>query len=120
VQIPPGARPSSETAADLREFTLPAASGGELGRRVAQIDDVAVHLDTLLAIAPICEYAFYYDWLIHPLLDLCRNERTAVAHEELVHRRGTKGRMGLRRPESGIRSRILKKPSFFILGIGWA
>jgi hypothetical protein len=109
---------AADTAADLREFTLPAASGGELGRRIAQINDIAVHLDTLLAIAPICEHAFYYDWLvrsavvvelnalldltlgppphhrrnvIYPLLDLCRNERTAVAHEELVDLRDAIG-----------------------------
>jgi hypothetical protein len=112
---------AADTAADLREFTLPAAAGGELGRRIAQINDIAVHLDTLLAIAPICEYAFYYDWLvrsavvvelnalldlalgppphyprnvIYPLLDLCRNERTAAAHEELVGLRGAIGEEG--------------------------
>lgn len=112
---------AADTAADLREFTLPAAGGGELGRRIAQVNDIAVHLDTLLAIAPICEYAFYYDWLvrsavvvelnalldlalgppphhprnvIYPLLDLCRNERTAAAHEELVDLQGAIGAEG--------------------------
>jgi hypothetical protein len=112
---------AADTAADLREFTLPAAGGGELGRRITQINDIAVHLDTLLAIAPICEYAFYYDWLvrsavvvelsalldlalgppphhprnvIYPLLDLCRNERTAAAHQELVDLQGAIGAEG--------------------------
>jgi hypothetical protein len=112
---------AADTAADLREYTLPAAGGGELGRRIAQINDVAAHLDTLLAIAPICEQALIYDWLvrsamvvelnalldlalgpppnhprnvIYPLLDLCRNERTAAAHEELVDLRDAIGAEG--------------------------
>jgi hypothetical protein len=101
---------AADTAADLREHTLPAVGGGELGRRIAQINDVAAHLDTLLVIAPILEDVLIYDWLVrsmivvelnalldlalgpppkHPrkvlysLLDLCRRERTEAAHTEL-------------------------------------
>jgi hypothetical protein len=101
---------AADTAADLREHTLPVAGGGELGRRVAQINDVAAHLDTLLPLAPVLEGVLIYDWLIrsaivvelstlldlalgpppnHPrkvlfsLLDLCRRQRTQAANVEL-------------------------------------
>lgn len=101
---------AADTAADLRPYTLPVAAGGELGRRIAQINDVAAHLDTLLAIAPVLDEVLVYDWLVrsamvvelsalldlalgpppnHPrkvlfsLLDLCHRERTEAACEEL-------------------------------------
>jgi hypothetical protein len=101
---------AADTSADLREYTLPVAGGGELGRRVAQINDVAAHLDTLLPIAPVLEGALIYDWLVRSamvvelsalldlalgpppnqprkvlfsLLDLCRRQRTEAAYDEL-------------------------------------
>lgn len=101
---------AADTSADLREHTLPVAGGGELGRRIAQINDVAAHLDTLLPIASVLEGALIYDWLVrsaivvelnalldlalgpppnHPrkvlfsLLDLCRRQRTEAAYVEL-------------------------------------
>jgi hypothetical protein len=112
---------AADTAADLREHTLPVAGGGELGSRVAQINDVAIHLDTLLPIAPVLEGALIYDWLIrsaivvelnalldlalgpppnHPrkvlfsLLDLCRRQRTEAASVELQALRDDIGAAG--------------------------
>jgi hypothetical protein len=55
---------AADTAADQRMFTLPAAQGGELGRVIAQVNDVAAHLDVLLRIAPVLEGALAYDWLV--------------------------------------------------------
>ena len=55
---------AADTAADLRPFTLLAAQGGNLGRLVAQINDVAGHLDTLLRIAPLVGDVLPYDWLV--------------------------------------------------------
>jgi hypothetical protein len=55
---------AADTAADQRMFTLAAAQGGELGRIIAQINDVAAHLDVLLRIAPALEGALAYDWLV--------------------------------------------------------
>lgn len=55
---------AADTAADQRMFTLPAAQGGELGRIIAQVNDVAAHLDVLLRIAPVLEDALAYDWLV--------------------------------------------------------
>jgi hypothetical protein len=55
---------AADTAADQRMFTLPAAQGGELGRIIAQVNDVAAHLDVLLRIAPVLEQSLAYDWLV--------------------------------------------------------
>lgn len=55
---------AADTAADLRPFTLPAAQGGNLGRLIAQINDIAGHLDTLLRIAPLVDDVLPYDWLV--------------------------------------------------------
>jgi hypothetical protein len=59
---------AADTAADQRMFTLPAAQGGELGRIIAQINDVAAHLGVLLRIAPVVESALAYDWLVRSAL----------------------------------------------------
>jgi hypothetical protein len=55
---------AADTAADQRMFTLPAAQGGELGRLIAQINDVAAHLDVLLRIAPVLDDLLAYDWFV--------------------------------------------------------
>jgi hypothetical protein len=112
---------AADTAADLRAFTLPAAQGGNLGRRIAQINDVANHLDVLLRIAPIVQDALPYDWLVrsamvvelsglldltvgpppsfkhnvmYSLLDLCRQGRPQEAADELERLRGSIGNEG--------------------------
>jgi hypothetical protein len=59
---------AADTAADLRPFTLVAAQGGELGRLIAQINDVAGHLDVLLRTAPVVYGVLPYDWLIRSAL----------------------------------------------------
>lgn len=61
---------AADTAADQRMFTLPAAQGGELGRVIAQINDVAAHLAVLLRIAPVLEDALPYDWLVKSALTI--------------------------------------------------
>jgi hypothetical protein len=93
---------AADSSADLRPNTLPIAQGGPIGRRVAEINDVAEHLDVLLRLAPILDGALLYDWLIRsalavelntlfdlvvgsppgqpskvvPLLELCRSDRS--------------------------------------------
>jgi hypothetical protein len=59
---------AADSAADLRPFTLPAAQGGEIGRLIAQINDVAGHLDVLLRIAPVLHGTLPYDWLVRSAL----------------------------------------------------
>jgi hypothetical protein len=59
---------AADTSADQRPFTLAAAQGGELGRIIAQINDVAMHLDILLRIAPTVENVLTYDWLVKSAL----------------------------------------------------
>lgn len=44
---------ATDTGADYRANTLPAAQGGDLGRLIAQVNDVVLHVDTLLRIAPV-------------------------------------------------------------------
>jgi hypothetical protein len=63
-------RIAADSAGDLRPFTLPAAQGGELGRVIAQINDVANHLDVLLRLAPVFYGVLPYDWLIRSTLAL--------------------------------------------------
>jgi hypothetical protein len=93
---------AADSSADLRPYTLPVAQGGPIGRRVAEINDVAEHLDVLIRLAPVLDGALIYDWLICsalavelntlldltvgsppgqpsntvPLLDLCRADRS--------------------------------------------
>lgn len=55
---------AADTAADLLRFTLPVAQGGPIGRRIALINDVALHLDALLRLAPVLGEALPYDFLI--------------------------------------------------------
>lgn len=55
---------AADTGADLRAYTMPVAQGGDIGRRVAQINDVGAHLDVLLRLAPVLEEVLLYDWLI--------------------------------------------------------
>lgn len=99
---------AADTPADRRLHTLPAAQGGELGRIVAQINDVANHLDVLLRLAPVLYGVLPFDWLIrsamvievdsllnlaigrryvnkisYPLIDLCRAGRSEVAADRL-------------------------------------
>jgi hypothetical protein len=112
---------AADTAADLRPYTLPAAQGGNLGRLIAQVNDVAVHLDVLLRIAPVVAGTLPYDWLIRsgmvvelnalldltvgappgqkinvafPLLELCERGRAQAAAVELQRLRGSLGREG--------------------------
>jgi hypothetical protein len=59
---------ATDTGADYRPNTLPAAQGGELGRLVAQINDVALALDALLRIAPVLYGILPYDWLVRSAL----------------------------------------------------
>lgn len=61
---------AADTWADLRPFTLPTAQGGEIGRRIAQINDVAVHLDASLRLAPVLYGHPPYDWLVRSALVL--------------------------------------------------
>jgi len=109
---------AADTASDQRMFTLPAAQGGELGRVIAQINDVAAHLDVLLRIAPVLEGALPYDWLVKsalavelntlldltlgpppgardnllfPLIELCRRGRPKQAADDLQRLRGSIG-----------------------------
>ena len=55
---------SADTAAALRAHTIVAAQGGELGRRTAEINDVAIHLDALLRVAPEVFGVESFDWLV--------------------------------------------------------
>lgn len=59
---------AADTGADFRPHTLPAAQGGELGRMIAQINDVALHLDTLRCLAPVVYSFLPYDWLVRSAL----------------------------------------------------
>jgi hypothetical protein len=61
---------SADTAADLRPNTLPAAQGGNIGRLIAQANDVAIHLDVLLRIAPEVHGVLIYDWLARSAIGL--------------------------------------------------
>jgi hypothetical protein len=112
---------AADTAADLREYTLPAAQGGELGRRIAQINDVAGHLDVLLRIAPVLEDSLPHDLLVraslvtelsalldltlgpppshprnvmYPLVDLCRRGRATQVANDLDRLRASIGPKG--------------------------
>ena len=93
---------AADTSADLRPYTLPVAQGGPIGRRIAEVNDVALHLDVLLRLAPLLDGAPLHDWLVRsafavelnalldlvagappgrpaavvPLLDLCRADRS--------------------------------------------
>jgi len=117
---------AADTAADQRIFTLPAAQGGELGRIIAQVNDVATHLDVLLRIAPVLEDALAYDWLVKsaivvelsalldltlgpppgarynvmfPLIELCRRGRPKQVAGDLQRLResiGPEGRLMIR------------------------
>jgi hypothetical protein len=106
---------ASDTGADQRPHTLVAAQGGELGRLIAQINDVVEHLRVLIAVAPVLYGQLPFDWLVRSalmvelsalhdlvlgpppgekrtvtfsLLDRCRaSERTREAGEELVRLR---------------------------------
>lgn len=59
---------ATDTGADFRPNTLPAAQGGDLGRLIAQINDVALHIDVLLRIAPVLYGRLPYDWLVRSAL----------------------------------------------------
>ena len=103
---------AADSSADQRLHTLAVAQGGPIGRRVAEINDVAEHLDVLIRLAPVLDCALLYDWLIRsafsvelnslfdlvagpppghpsktiPLLDLCcadRSEEGKTAVEDL-------------------------------------
>jgi hypothetical protein len=112
---------AADTAADQRMFTLPAAQGGELGRVIAQVNDVAAHLDVLLRIAPLLEAVLAYDWLVKsavlvelnalldltlgpppggrynvmfPLIEICRHARPKHVAEDLERLRESLGAEG--------------------------
>jgi hypothetical protein len=117
---------AADTAADLRPHTLPAAQGGDLGRLIAQVNDVGGHLDVLLRIAPVVTDAEPYDLLVRSgiivelnalldltvgpppghkrnvercLIDLCRQGRAQGAADELERLRdsiGIEGRAHIR------------------------
>jgi hypothetical protein len=117
---------AADTAADQRMFTLPTAQGGELGRTIAQVNDVAAHLDVLLRIAPVLEGFLAYDWFVKsamavelnalldltlgpppgarynvtfPLIELCRRGRPRHVAGELQRLResiGTEGWLMIR------------------------
>lgn len=59
---------ATDTGADQRPHTLPAAQGGELGRLIAQINDVAIYLDALLRVAPLLQGLLPYDWFVRSAL----------------------------------------------------
>ena len=59
-----------DSAASLRPYTLPSEGGGLIGRRITQINDVALHLDALLPIAPVAERHLVYDWLVRSAIGL--------------------------------------------------
>lgn len=61
---------AADTSADLRAYTLQIAQGGPVGRRIAQINDVAANLDTLLALAPIVEDVLVPNWLVRSAIAL--------------------------------------------------
>ncbi len=112
---------AADTAADQRMFTLPTAQGGELGRIIAQINDVAAHLDVLLRIAPVLEGFLAYDWFVKsaiavelnalldltlgpppgarsnvtfPLIELCRRGRPKHVADDLQRLRESIGAEG--------------------------
>lgn len=102
---------AADTAAELRPHTLPAAQGGPIGRAVAQVNDVAMHLELVLGLLPITFGRLPYDFLIRStlfvelsalldltigppdttstrgatpaLIDLCRHSRAEVGAREL-------------------------------------
>ncbi len=59
---------ATDTGADFRPHTLPAAQGGELGRLIAQINDIALSVDAMLRIAPVLDGVLPYDWLVRSSL----------------------------------------------------
>ncbi len=61
---------AADSAASLRPYTLPCEGGGLIGRRITQINDVALHLDALLSIAPAAERHLVYDWLVRSVIGL--------------------------------------------------
>jgi hypothetical protein len=114
---------AADSSADLRPYTLPVAQGGPIGRRIAEINDVAEHLDVLIRLASVVDGALIYDWLIRsafavelntlldlavgpppgqlskavPLLDLCRADRSEegkTAVQDLENLRGWIGEDG--------------------------
>lgn len=112
---------ASDSAAGRRLHTLPAEGGGRIGQRITQINDVAMHLDVLLRLAPIAERALVYDWLVrsaitielnalldltlgaprggnlnvvYPLVDLCRGQGREDSGKNLERLRGSIGNDG--------------------------
>lgn len=61
---------AADTSADLRPYTLLVAQGGPVGRRVAQINDVATNLDALLPLAPIVEDLILFNWFVRSAIVL--------------------------------------------------
>ena len=61
---------AADSAAALRPYTLPTEGGGLIGRRITQVNDVALHLDVLLAIAPTAEQHLAYDWLVRSAIGI--------------------------------------------------
>lgn len=55
---------AADSSADLRPYTLPAAQGGDLGRLIAQTNDIALGMDALLRVAPHVGGWAPYDWLV--------------------------------------------------------
>ncbi len=112
---------AADTAADLRPHTLPAAQGGDIGRLVAQVNDVAGHLDVLLRIGPVVDCGGHHDLLVRsamlvelsalldltvgappgrlakvtePLVELCRQGRSQAAADGLERLRASIGSEG--------------------------
>jgi len=59
---------AADTAAEIRPYILPAAGGGPIGRQVAQINDVAMHLGVIVPLVPVLYGKPPYDWLIRSAL----------------------------------------------------
>lgn len=61
---------AADTSADLRPYTLQVLQGGPIGRRIAQINDVATYLEALLPLAPIVEDLLLPNWLVRSTIAL--------------------------------------------------
>jgi hypothetical protein len=59
---------SANTYASAQDDTFPVAQGGELGRRIAQINDLASHLDVFLPLVPAVRGYLAFDWLVRSAL----------------------------------------------------
>lgn len=136
---------AADSAAALRPYTLPVEGGGLIGRRVTQINDVAMHLDVLLRIAGVAERHLVYDWLVrsviglelsalldltlgappgaklnvvYPLLALCRGQgdpKDAESLEQLRESIGEEGWIYLRQFRNTVGAHLDRELSMFAI-----